>query len=129
MGLTTEQDAIHKIFGIPHTIDYYAFPFPQNIQDLGSVAVRQGRFLAWPNSLRYKTQPFSLSDKSSPGHQRCIIIYLVDLVKSYTDDWPMGMDEAAKYKKESEEERDLAIEAQTEGIGRHNFESPLVYGE
>jgi hypothetical protein len=37
-----------------------------------------GRFLAWPNTLRYKTQLFELKDKSYPGHQRCVIIYLVD---------------------------------------------------
>ncbi|GLI77071.1 hypothetical protein PoHVEF18_005354 [Penicillium ochrochloron] len=54
---------------------------------------------------------------------------LVDLVTSDTDDWPMGMNEAAKYKKESEEERNFAMKAQTEGIGRHHFEGSLVYGE
>ncbi|CAI7586749.1 unnamed protein product [Penicillium glandicola] len=77
----TEPDAIHKIFGIPHTLGYYDFhdlPFPQKIQNLGSLGVKQGRFLAWPNTLRYKMQPFSLKDKSCSGHQRCVIIYLVD---------------------------------------------------
>ncbi|KAJ5933803.1 hypothetical protein N7454_006132 [Penicillium verhagenii] len=76
-----EPDVMHKIFGIPYTLGYYDFhrlPFPPKIQNLGSLGVKQGRFLAWPNTLRYKMQPFSLKDKSCSGHQRCVIIYLVD---------------------------------------------------
>lgn len=78
---TPEPDAMHKIFGIPHSLEYLEFhhlPFPQKIQNLGSVGVKQGRILAWPNTLRYKMQPSSLKDKSCSGHQRCVIIYLVD---------------------------------------------------
>lgn len=76
-----EPDAIHKIFGIPYTIDtldYYNFGRPKALQTLGSVPIKQGTFLAWSNTLRYKAQPVSLKDKSRPGHQRCIVVYLVD---------------------------------------------------
>ncbi|KAJ5557344.1 hypothetical protein N7494_001259 [Penicillium frequentans] len=166
---TPELDAIHKIFNIPYCFEYREFhdlPYPQKIQNLGSLEVKQGRFLAWPNTLRYKMQPFSLKDKSYSGHQRCVIIYLVDphyricstrnvpmqrhdwwreaaltaetaiaaklpqeiveIIMSETGDWPMGISEAAKHKKESEEERNFAIKAQTEGISHHNFEGAFT---
>lgn len=38
----------------------------------------------------------------------------------------MGISEAAKHKKESEEERNFAIKAQTEGISHHNFEGAFT---
>lgn len=166
---TPELFAIHKIFDIPYCFEYrehYDLPYPQKIQNLGSLEVKQGRFLAWPNTLRYKMQPFSLKDKSCSGHQRCVIIYLVDphyricstrnvpmqrhdwwceaaltpetaiaaklpqevvdIIMSETGDWPMGASEAAKHKKESEEERNFAIKAQTEGISHHNFEGAFT---
>ncbi|KAJ6015651.1 hypothetical protein N7540_010242 [Penicillium herquei] len=110
---------MHKIFGIPHNIGYYNFhhlAFPQKIQNLGSVGVQQGRFLALPNTLRYKMQPFSLKDTSCSGHQRCghdwwreaalttettiaakLPQELFDLIMSETVDWPMGIPEAAKH--------------------------------
>jgi hypothetical protein len=69
-------DAMHKIFGLP--------PFnmnelgPQKLQILGSVATQHGRFLAWSNTLRHKTRPFTLKDMNRPGHQRFVSLYLVD---------------------------------------------------
>ena len=167
-----ESDAIHKIFGIPYTIDtldYYNFGRPKALQTLGSVPIKQGTFLAWSNTLRYKTQPVSLKDKSRPGHQRFVVVYLVDphyricstrnvpsqqhdwwhraslgietpmsrklpteladLIMSETGDWPMGLSEAEKHKKESEEERDLAVKVQSERVGYHDFEAPLFNGD
>lgn len=111
----------------------------------------------------------SLKEKSLPGHQRCVILYLVvlqyricsarnvhaqqhdwgreaalasvtpltpklpqglvDLIVRKTDSWPIGLSEAVKYKEESEKERDLAMKAQTQRIGVHNFETPMVNQE
>jgi hypothetical protein len=69
-------DAMNKIFGLPHF--ELGQPNPRKLQTLGSVRTNQGRFLAWSNSLRYKTRPFTLEDNSRPGHQRFISLYLVD---------------------------------------------------
>ncbi|KAK4863157.1 hypothetical protein LT330_001935 [Penicillium expansum] len=69
-------DAMHKIFGLPlFEGEEYR---PRKLQTLGSVGTNQGRFLAWSNSLRYKTRPITLDDKSRPGHQRFISLFLVD---------------------------------------------------
>ncbi|GAQ03931.1 hypothetical protein ALT_1252 [Aspergillus lentulus] len=72
---------IELAWDIPHW-DYFARPPPsppQALQDLGSIATTSnGRLLAWPNTLRYKAEPFSLVDSSRPGHLRYITIHLVD---------------------------------------------------
>ncbi|PWY95980.1 hypothetical protein BO94DRAFT_600988 [Aspergillus sclerotioniger CBS 115572] len=53
---------------------------PRKLQILGSVSAHKGRLLVWPNTLRSRTHPFSLKDKTCPGHQRYITIWLVDSV-------------------------------------------------
>ncbi|GIC88817.1 DUF4246 domain-containing protein [Aspergillus udagawae] len=74
-------EMIELAWDIPHW-DYSANPPPpppQALQDLGSIATtNNGRLLAWPNTLRYKAEPFSLLDSSRPGHLRYITIHLVD---------------------------------------------------
>ncbi|RAL00796.1 DUF4246 domain-containing protein, partial [Aspergillus ibericus CBS 121593] len=80
-----EPNALEKIYGLsptprprpdPRTAEHKGLH--RRLQTLGSVSTREGRFLAWSNTLRSKTQPFSLKDKSRPGHQRFIDILLVD---------------------------------------------------
>ncbi|RAL06716.1 DUF4246 domain-containing protein [Aspergillus homomorphus CBS 101889] len=77
-GHQPDPFCIYKVYGIPPSPgpgeDTNALP----LQTLGSVAVTQGRFLMWPNALRYKRLPFSLLDPSRPGHQRCVVLWLVD---------------------------------------------------
>ncbi|EAW17040.1 uncharacterized protein NFIA_003960 [Aspergillus fischeri NRRL 181] len=74
-------EKIKLAWDIPHWV-YSANPPPsppQALQDLGSIATtNNGRLLAWPNTLRYKAEPFSLVDPSRPGHLRYITIHLVD---------------------------------------------------
>ncbi|GIK05380.1 hypothetical protein Aspvir_009489 [Aspergillus viridinutans] len=76
-----DPDKIELAWDIPHW-DYWASPPtlpPQALQNLGSIATsNNGQLLAWPNTLRYKVEPFSLVDSSRPGHLRYITIHLVD---------------------------------------------------
>ncbi|KAJ5767254.1 uncharacterized protein N7511_004870 [Penicillium nucicola] len=69
-------DAMHKIFGLP-PFDRNEYG-PEKLQILGSVATQHGRFLAWSNTLRHKTRPFTLKDMNRPGHQRFVSLFLVD---------------------------------------------------
>ncbi|KAG1742718.1 uncharacterized protein EDB91DRAFT_294197 [Suillus paluster] len=47
-------------------------------QHIGSVPIRQGLCIAFPNIYQYRFTPFSLVDPSKEGHQRIIGLYLVD---------------------------------------------------
>ncbi|OJI91511.1 hypothetical protein ASPTUDRAFT_113906 [Aspergillus tubingensis CBS 134.48] len=69
---------IYKLYGTPPCPAVGEEPEALNLQTLGSVAVTSGRLLAWSNTLRYKKHPFSLLDPSRPGHQRCVVLWLVD---------------------------------------------------
>ncbi|KAI1127606.1 hypothetical protein F5Y10DRAFT_278054 [Nemania abortiva] len=48
------------------------------LQRLGKVVTREGRFLAFPNVLAHKVQPFELADNSRPGHRKILAMFLVD---------------------------------------------------
>ncbi|KAJ5971678.1 uncharacterized protein N7479_001596 [Penicillium vulpinum] len=53
--------------------------FPDALQTIGSIPIsRNGQFLAWPNTLRSKAEPFSLADTSQPGYLRFATLWLVD---------------------------------------------------
>ncbi|GJP97098.1 hypothetical protein CBS63078_5854 [Aspergillus niger] len=69
---------IYKLYGMPPCPAVGEEPKAMNLQTLGSVAVTSGRLLAWSNTLRYKRHPFSLLDPCRPGHQRCVVLWLVD---------------------------------------------------
>ncbi|KAK0719047.1 hypothetical protein B0T21DRAFT_60415 [Apiosordaria backusii] len=48
------------------------------IQKLGSIETRQGRLLAFPNVFHHRVSPFSLQDRTKPGHRRFVALWLVD---------------------------------------------------
>ena len=48
------------------------------IQDLGRVVTRQGRLLAFPNTLQHRVGPFHLADPTKPGHRKILALFLVD---------------------------------------------------
>ncbi|KAK4198028.1 hypothetical protein QBC40DRAFT_284400 [Triangularia verruculosa] len=50
----------------------------ETLQKLGSVETRQGRLLAFPNVFHHRVSPFSLQDRTKPGHRRFIALWLVD---------------------------------------------------
>ncbi|KAJ7730996.1 hypothetical protein DFH07DRAFT_157452 [Mycena maculata] len=47
-------------------------------QDLGSIATKAGRALAWPNIYQHRVSPFHLLDPSKPGHRKILAVFLVD---------------------------------------------------
>lgn len=48
------------------------------LQSYGNVETQQGRLLAFPNVFHHRVSPFSLVDKTKPGHRRFIALWLVD---------------------------------------------------
>lgn len=47
-------------------------------QELGFVETRAGRLITFPNTLHRKLRPFSLKDRSKPGHLKILTLFLVD---------------------------------------------------
>ena len=48
------------------------------VQELGAVSTPHGRLLCFPNTFQHKVEPFSLADKTQPGHRRFLVLWLVD---------------------------------------------------
>ena len=48
------------------------------LQFVGSVETREGRLLTFPNILQHQLQPFSLVDRTKPGHRKILALFLVD---------------------------------------------------
>jgi hypothetical protein len=75
-----EMDAIADIFGLdpdrmsgrPH--DDFELP----VQEIGKVALPQGRLITFPNSMECRREPFWLEDKTRSGHHRWVTLMLVD---------------------------------------------------
>ena len=49
-----------------------------SIQNLGSVVCKEGRLIAFPNTLQHKVGSFKLADPTRPGHRRILALSLVD---------------------------------------------------
>lgn len=47
-------------------------------QDLGGVVCQEGRLLTFPNTVQNRVSPFSLDDRSKPGHRKILVLFLVD---------------------------------------------------
>lgn len=48
------------------------------MQEIGRVATREGRLLAFPNVFQHRVAPFKLEDPSTPGHRKILALFLVD---------------------------------------------------
>ncbi|KZV97535.1 hypothetical protein EXIGLDRAFT_832794 [Exidia glandulosa HHB12029] len=48
------------------------------VQDLGSLDTKCGRCIAFPNIFQHRVAPFSLLDKTKPGHRKILALFLVD---------------------------------------------------
>lgn len=48
------------------------------VQRIGSVLTKEGRLLAFPNSVQHQVQPFELMDKGRKGHRKILAMFLVD---------------------------------------------------
>jgi hypothetical protein len=47
-------------------------------QELGGVVCKEGRLLTFPNVVQHRVSPFSLADRTKPGHRKIIALFLVD---------------------------------------------------
>ncbi|KAM0753171.1 hypothetical protein T439DRAFT_323804 [Meredithblackwellia eburnea MCA 4105] len=47
------------------------------VQPLGAASTPEGLVLAWPNRFQHQVQPFSLVDKTQPGHRKILAFFLV----------------------------------------------------
>ncbi|KAJ6109415.1 hypothetical protein N7486_001650 [Penicillium sp. IBT 16267x] len=71
------HEFLQQIYGFGPHVDGYSDD-AQITQDLGGVICRQGRLLTFPNILQHRVTPFSLSDRSKPGHRKILALFLVD---------------------------------------------------
>lgn len=77
VGKDRDADALAEIHGVPdlqlsRTTGSYPY------QHIGSVAMRQGRLVAFPTVLEHRINPFRLVDGTKPGRCRWLTLYLVD---------------------------------------------------
>ncbi|OBT68196.1 hypothetical protein VE03_02361 [Pseudogymnoascus sp. 23342-1-I1] len=135
-----DNNAFAEVFGL----DARQYEDGPSMQELGSVPMRKGRLLTWPNTMQHRIEPFELTNKSEPGHRRFIMLHLVDphyricstrnvppqrhdwwiksalesaglaahgvppelndMITGYTEEWPIGKDEAERNKVDMMEE-------------------------
>ncbi|PGH26824.1 hypothetical protein AJ80_01403 [Polytolypa hystricis UAMH7299] len=48
------------------------------VQEIGSVLCREDRLLTFPNIVQHRVEPFSLEDRTKPGHRKIVALFLVD---------------------------------------------------
>ena len=48
------------------------------VQDVGSVELREGRLITFPNVLQNRVAPFKLADPTKPGHRMDVTLFFVD---------------------------------------------------
>ena len=75
MDLGYEQSDTFSITRTFALQDAYAI---STMQDVGSVLTRPGRALFFPNLFQHRVQPFSLADRTRPGHRKILALFLVD---------------------------------------------------
>ncbi|PNS15612.1 hypothetical protein CAC42_871 [Sphaceloma murrayae] len=69
LQVINDYSGLEKIFGIEQE--------EAAVQDIGKVLTRQGRLLAFPNVIQHKVSPFSLADRTKPGHRKILAFFLV----------------------------------------------------
>lgn len=47
-------------------------------QDVGTIATKEGRCIAFPNLYQHKVSPFELADRTRPGVRKILVFFLVD---------------------------------------------------
>lgn len=144
-GVVYEQDRhefMQQIYGYHDGLDTHNDDMVT--QELGSVVSKQGRLISFPNTLQHRVSPFSLSDRSKPGHRKILALFLVDPHVRITssanvppqreDWWPetqeqlkgdtvglMTMEEVKAYRVELMEERGLKTEENNAAFQMGNF--------
>ncbi|KAJ5092800.1 Protein of unknown function DUF4246 [Penicillium angulare] len=72
-----QYDFLQKIFGFGPEVRGYG-PCQQVTQELGGVICKEGKLIAFPPTVQHRLSPFSLVDKSKPGHCKVLVLSLVD---------------------------------------------------
>jgi hypothetical protein len=67
-----DYEPLARIFGAS------SFHQEPAVQNLGSLQCKEGRLLAFPNTLQRRVQPFKLEDPTRTGHLRFLVLWLVD---------------------------------------------------
>ncbi|KAI9372374.1 hypothetical protein BJX61DRAFT_534034 [Aspergillus egyptiacus] len=68
------HEFLNQIFGVQDNQGY-----PDHVtQELGSVVTHEGRLLTFPNILQHRVAPFSLADRTKPGHRKILAFFLID---------------------------------------------------
>ncbi|KAL4921706.1 hypothetical protein BDW62DRAFT_219052 [Aspergillus aurantiobrunneus] len=77
MGYEQDQhEFLQEVFGFgPHV---EGRDDTQITQEIGGIFTKEGRLLTFPNKLQHRVSPFSLADKSKPGHRKILAFFLVD---------------------------------------------------
>ncbi|KAJ5752939.1 hypothetical protein N7520_009856 [Penicillium odoratum] len=74
----SDRRFLQDIYGLDPDLNSSSFHDQRVTQHLGSVVCRQGRLLTFPNVVQHRVTPFSLADKSKPGHRKILALFLVD---------------------------------------------------
>lgn len=57
---------------------YGCDPYESSVQSIGTITCSENRLITFPNVLQHQVQPFSLADKTKPGHRKILALFLVD---------------------------------------------------
>jgi hypothetical protein len=139
-----EQDLhqfLQVIFGFPPEVDGRNEDYNKTQVD-GDIVCKEGRLITFPNILQHCVSPFSLADRTKPGHRKILALFLVDPhrriissanVPPQREDWREGqgdwgmkgalmtMDEAKEHRLSLMEERSARKEKDNREFARGSF--------
>ncbi|KAJ5203771.1 uncharacterized protein N7498_004650 [Penicillium cinerascens] len=72
------HEFLQQVYGFPGSGIYFEDHVDGMTQDLGGVVCREDRLLTFPNILQHRVSPFSLADRSKPGHRKILALFLID---------------------------------------------------
>lgn len=74
----SRHEFLQQVYGFPGSGTYFEGSIDGMTQDLGGVVCREDRLLTFPNILQHRVSPFSLADRSKPGHRKIVALFLID---------------------------------------------------
>ncbi|KAL1908180.1 hypothetical protein Sste5344_005935 [Sporothrix stenoceras] len=78
VGKDNDKDALAEVLRMPVSDLWNEGYGVYDFQDIGTVAMREGRVVAFPAALGHRINPFCLVDANQPGHVRWLTLSLVD---------------------------------------------------
>lgn len=70
------HEFLHAVYGFGPEVD--SRDNTNVTQNLGRVVCREGRLLTFPNVVQHCVSPFSLADRTKPGHRKIVALFLID---------------------------------------------------